>query len=263
MGMGTDRAYYEEVAQKAKSALETLQRWESGAVIRPFDEIKSLPDFLGNGFGLHKEVQDDLDIMDKTSFAEAVHFIKTTNAINQRSGANTKLSNALTTIERSCLAMAARKAQEEGNAVSSSVVPPMGSTVFVSESRISDLKVLNTRDWDLVRLVCLLEELNVVYRHGCFMATIMLLRAVTDYVPPIFGFTSFDQVAANYGGGGQSFKKATNHLQNSMKKIADSQLHLQARSSEALLNETTVHFQADLDYLLLEVLRILKQQSQR
>lgn len=96
------------------------------------------------------------------------------------------------------------------------------------------------------------------YRNECYMATAMLVRAVMDHIPPIFGMNTFGQVTANYGGGGKSFKQATEHLHSAMRKIADAQLHSQIRRKESLLNQNSVHFQADLDFVLAEVVRVLK-----
>lgn len=85
----------------------------------------------------------------------------------------------------------------------------------------------------------------------------MLVRAITDHVPPVFGMSSFAQVAANYGGS-QSFKKSMQHLQGSLRNIADGILHEQIRNRGALPSPQQVEFRQDLDRLLGEILRIVE-----
>lgn len=129
---------------------------------------------------------------------------------------------------------------------------------FVDESRLQELRSLGAKDFDPRRLVRLVEELNNVYSNECFIATGMLVRAIADHVPPMFGCKSFSEVANNYVGGGKSFRDSMRHLDNSLRKIADSQLHVQIRKSEVLLNRTQVDFRADLDVLLAEVVRLMR-----
>ncbi len=108
----------------------------------------------------------------------------------------------------------------------------------------------------MTRLVRLCEELNVAHAHDCHLAVAMLVRAIVDHVPRIFGAEKFDGVASNYGGGGTSFTKSMKHLNGSMRNIADSALHTHIRKSESVPNETQVDFRGDLDVLLAEVVRI-------
>ena len=85
----------------------------------------------------------------------------------------------------------------------------------------------------------------------------MLVRAIIDHVPPIFNCKNFSEVGNNYAGS-KSFKDAMIHLDKSSRKIADQYLHGQIRSSEVLPNATQVNFSTDLDFLLGEIVRILK-----
>ncbi len=85
----------------------------------------------------------------------------------------------------------------------------------------------------------------------------MLIRAVLDHVPPIFGAASFREVANNHQGG-RSFRDAMQFLEQSSRKIADSVLHGHVRATEALPTAPQVDFRAGLDMLLQEVTRLLK-----
>jgi hypothetical protein len=127
---------------------------------------------------------------------------------------------------------------------------------YVDEGRIKLLKSINKDEFDLTRLVRMLEELNMCSREDCHMATIMLVRAVLDHVPPIFGYRAFSEVANSYKGS-KAFKASMKHLEESCRNIADQHLHGQIRKKEILPNAVQVNFRNDLDVLLAELIRIL------
>ena len=94
----------------------------------------------------------------------------------------------------------------------------------------------------------------------------MLTRAIMDHVPPIFFNKSvnkpcenFNQVVDNYSGS-KSFKEAMTQL-NSQKHISHSFLHQQIRRTESLPNITQVNSSQLLDWLLEEIVRILKEEA--
>lgn len=102
----------------------------------------------------------------------------------------------------------------------------------------------------------LCEELNSAHETGSLMSTAMLVRSIMDHVPPIFGCADFSAVASNYAG--RSVKASLQHLENSMRNVADAHLHGQIRKREVLPTVPQVDFKADLDVLLSEVVRTLK-----
>ena len=128
---------------------------------------------------------------------------------------------------------------------------------YVHLDRIMELKACKATTFDLKKLVALCEELNIADRQGLVLAVGMLVRAVLDHVPPLFGCKGFAEVANNYTGA-RSFKEAMGHLENTSRKIADSFLHIQIRKSEALPNKTQVDFRNALDMLLQEIVRLQK-----
>jgi len=131
------------------------------------------------------------------------------------------------------------------------------SRAYVDPDRINDLKSLPTSKFDISKLVQMCEELNICFAGECYLAMIMLTRAIIDHVPPIFECNTFAEVASNCGGS-KSFKDAMANLGRSSRKIADHYLHAQIRRSEALPNVTQIDFSNDLDFLLSEIVRILK-----
>lgn len=132
---------------------------------------------------------------------------------------------------------------------------------YVAPSRISELQNLKNPKWDPSRLVRMLQELNLAHANDMHMSTGMLVRAITDHVPPIFGKAKFAEVAAQYSAGsvdGRSFKGAMSHLTDSMKHIADGILHVHIRSKETQPNAKQVDFSQSLDVLLAEIVRVLR-----
>jgi hypothetical protein len=134
------------------------------------------------------------------------------------------------------------------------VAPVSHELALISEQRLDELRALTSTKFDLQKLIRLCEEINISYNNECYLATAMLIRALLDHVPPIFGMGSFTEIANNYGG--KSFKGAMQHLQNGLRHVADGHLHQQIRDSESLPTAQQVNFAAPLDVLLSEIVRI-------
>lgn len=127
---------------------------------------------------------------------------------------------------------------------------------FVAEQRIRQLREAKPTSLDFARLVRLCEELNLAHAAGAHSAVAALQRMIIDHVPPVFGMRSFAEVASNYGGGGKSFKEQMDHLEKSMRKVADKHLHSAMRQHEDLPTDQQVNFSSAIDSLLGEVVRI-------
>lgn len=128
---------------------------------------------------------------------------------------------------------------------------------YVDPARILQLRNIRSPQWDMKRLVRLLEELNVAHEYELHMATAMLVRAVGDHVPPILGVKNFSEVANNYAAP-RSFSDQMRQLDTSLRKIADTHLHQPVRKSEVLPLAPQVDFRGALDVLLSEVVRLLQ-----
>jgi hypothetical protein len=126
--------------------------------------------------------------------------------------------------------------------------------------RLRDLKDLVSPKWDPRRLVRMCEELNDAFEREAYIACSMLVRGIVDHVPPIFGCTSFSEVA-NHSRGTKSFRDSMKHLQGSLRALADGNLHAQIRTTESLPARTQVAFWVDLDKLLEETIRLLQDQT--
>lgn len=134
--------------------------------------------------------------------------------------------------------------------------PKTNNGEFVNSNRIEELKNLKSPQYEFAKLIKYCEEINICYKNECYLAVAMLTRAIIDHIPPIFNAFNFKNV---YGqNGSRSFKEQMTHLDNSLRKIADSYLHSHIRSKEALPNNTQVNFSQDIDVLLAEVCRQIK-----
>lgn len=125
---------------------------------------------------------------------------------------------------------------------------------FVDGVRVEALRGKNIA-YDLSRLLQMLTELDHAYAAESYISVTLIVRAILDHVPPLFGLGTFAEVVNNYKGT-KSFKDSINHLENSSRKIADSYLHTRIRSKETLPTKTQVNFSNDLDVLLAEIVRI-------
>jgi hypothetical protein len=134
--------------------------------------------------------------------------------------------------------------------------PERNESVLVAESRLVELRLIESPEYDFQKLIRMTEEMNLAYAAQCYYASAMLVRALLDHVPPIFGFKTFSEVANNYAGGGRSFKESMQHLEGASRKIADGHLHGVIRKKENLPTAHQVNCAQLLDVLLSEIIRI-------
>lgn len=137
--------------------------------------------------------------------------------------------------------------------------PKAETATYVAKSRIDELTGLSSDNWDYGKLIELCRELNVAYANSCVYSAGMLVRAILDHVPPVFGVVNFEQVIANYGS--KSFKGSMRHLNALSRDISNGFLHSQIRQSESLPNPQQVEFLGLIDALLSEIVRIEKKKD--
>lgn len=122
---------------------------------------------------------------------------------------------------------------------------------YVATQRLSEIQSLPEDKWDFAKLHQLCIELNAAHQAGSHYATAMLVRAITDHIPPLFEVETFGQLASQVGA--RSFKEAMLHLDKGLRKIADGCLHQPIRRRESLPTEQQVNFSPYLDLLLGEI----------
>ena len=125
---------------------------------------------------------------------------------------------------------------------------------YVDARRIKELRGIKNANFDLSRLLAMCAELNDNASRNN-ISTILLVRAILDHVPPIFGLKTFKEVANNFATT-TSIKSSLKHLEDSSRTIADTHLHTPVRKKETLPTKTQVNFSQDLDVLLSEIVRI-------
>lgn len=128
---------------------------------------------------------------------------------------------------------------------------------YINNDRLAELKGVSSSQFDLAKLVRICEELNNSLKTESLIAVGLLVRALIDHVPPLFGCRTFKEVCGNYNGG-KSFKKSVENLERSSRNIADRLIHGVIRKKESLPTITQVDFSNDIDVLLEEIVRILK-----
>lgn len=134
-----------------------------------------------------------------------------------------------------------------------------GRTTYLDKNTLLLLTKIKSEDFDLSRLIVLCNELDDNYSLGNYYSCAMLLRAILDHIPPIFGKSKFDEVCAQYGG--QSFKDIMKPLKETAKKIGDNYLHTQIDKKVSVITKIQVEFQANLDILLNEIAVLLEKKS--
>lgn len=132
------------------------------------------------------------------------------------------------------------------------------ATSYITISRLDDIRAISNPRFDCTRFVAMCEELNECAARESPLAVILLTRTILNHVPPAFEFETFAQVAANYRGGGSSFKKAAERLENHSRKVADRLAHMPIRDKEVAPTMGEVYFAAEIEAILAEFCRILK-----
>lgn len=124
-------------------------------------------------------------------------------------------------------------------------MPLDGKTRYLSDDEVRQLVLNSAQKLRLLNddpeLIAQLVENSVA----------MLLRAILDHVPPIFGASNFAGVIGQHGG--KSFKEQMRKLEDFLRNIADQFLHEQIRRREPQPTDRQVHFAQPLDTLLGEV----------
>jgi hypothetical protein len=75
------------------------------------------------------------------------------------------------------------------------------------------------------------EELNDAYGRANYISAALLLRAIINHVPPVFGVESFSEVVAQSS---RSIKAILRRLNEDARPIADLHTHLLMRRNEQL-----------------------------
>lgn len=253
-------SFYREVAAMVAEAIESLGIYErstgeSGSA-EVFNTIQNAGGAFLEGDKLKPLIRDAVGIRHERELTNAAitaaGFYMLTKVPTIR---NAPIHSALATL-RTHAARLIKNAETSEAAAPRPTGAANGDAVpFVSENRITALRQLENTQLDPKKLIRLLEEINLAFDDGCYMATAALTRAVMDHVPPVFGSSSFAQFAASSP---KSIKHAMENLQESLRKIADAHLHSPMQAREVIPErQQVVGFQGAVDVLVGEVIRKL------
>jgi hypothetical protein len=129
--------------------------------------------------------------------------------------------------------------------------PAQAGSLYVDEKVIKAIRAKDGQsEFDVTKLLALVDELNDNYAGRHAYASHALLRAVLDHVPPILGCRDFTAVANNFAWG-QSDKKYIKRLED-FRAQADDALHRQIRASADLLSLDDMPARAYVNRLLQE-----------
>jgi hypothetical protein len=122
---------------------------------------------------------------------------------------------------------------------------------IVESSVIDQLATAKSAKLNVGILLQMCREINSSIAHGNVIATTLLMRAVLNYVPPLFGKDNFSQVVANSS---RSLKESFDHLENGLRRIADFHTHRQIDVGDCYPSTAQVEpFKPQFELLLHEV----------
>ena len=126
------------------------------------------------------------------------------------------------------------------------------NAAFLNTEVLIQLKAVQGARLDLTKLVKMCEELNDAYARGNFISSALLLRAIMNHVPPVFGATTFSEVVAHAG---RSVKAILARLNEEARPIADLHTHFLMRATEHLPTKNQLEpYKAGFEVLMQEVL---------
>ena len=135
--------------------------------------------------------------------------------------------------------------------------PEMGewtgsAEVFVEPSVIDQLRQCPSKKFDLAKVIRFCEELNSSYSSGNYLASTLLIRALINHVPPVFGHIAFQQVVSQSP---KSVKELLRPLEEVSRDVADHHTHSMIRHKESLPTKSQVEpFKPSLEVLLHEIM---------
>lgn len=131
-----------------------------------------------------------------------------------------------------------------------------GSARIIDPALIERLADARSAEVDVAFLVQMCREINSCFAHGNVVATALLMRAVLNYVPPLFGHETFPQVVANIG---RSLKDNFDHLESGLRKVADFHTHRRIGPAELCPTAAQVEpFKPQFELLMQQVVTRLQ-----
>jgi hypothetical protein len=132
-------------------------------------------------------------------------------------------------------------------------------TEFIDSSIIESLSQVKSKKYDLSKVVKFCQEINGTFNSGYYLSTALLIRALTNHIPPIFGHEKFNQVVAQSTRSRQELFKP---LDDTARDVADLHTHDTIRHKENLPTKRQLEpFKSNIEFLLHEILTELQKQE--
>lgn len=126
------------------------------------------------------------------------------------------------------------------------------NAAFLDAAILLQLKAVGNAKLDPCKLVRMCEELNDSYARGNFVASLLLIRAIMNHVPPAFGAKTFAEVVAQSS---RSIKAILARLNDDAKPLADLHTHFLMGANDHLPTKNQIEpYKASFEILMQEVL---------
>jgi len=126
------------------------------------------------------------------------------------------------------------------------------NAAFLNSEVLMRLKAVQSSRLDPGKLVKMCEELNDAYARGNYISSVLLLRAIINHIPPVFGADTFSEVVAQAG---RSVKAILTRLNEDARPIADLHTHMLMRRKENLPTKNQIEpYKTSFEVLIQEVL---------
>jgi hypothetical protein len=123
---------------------------------------------------------------------------------------------------------------------------------FLDKDVLLKLKAVENPRLDPRKLVKMCEELNDAYARANYISAVLLLRAIINHVPPIFGVETFSAVVAQSG---RSVRNILSRLSEDARPIADLHTHVLIQPTEHLPTKNQIEpYKASFEVLINEIL---------
>ncbi|MFH2057580.1 MAG: hypothetical protein ABIJ59_01610 [Pseudomonadota bacterium] len=131
------------------------------------------------------------------------------------------------------------------------------NAAFLDYTVLKNLQGIKNQHFDTSKLCRMCEELNDAYARGNFVSSVLLLRAILNHIPPVFGFKTFAQVVSQSG---RSIKAILSRLEEDARPIADLHTHILIRKKEQLPTKNQIEpYKAGFEVLIQEIIMKLSE----
>lgn len=126
------------------------------------------------------------------------------------------------------------------------------NSAFLNADLLLALKALADTAFDTSKLIRMCEELNDAYARGKYISAVLLLRAVMNHIPPVFGAATFKEVASHSA---RSIKAVLSRLEDEARPIADLHTHKHIQKTEHVPTKNQIEpYKAAFEILIAEVI---------